>query len=234
MNVTDVDTATAAGPTDAPAECATLTLEVEGMTCASCVRRIERALTRLPGVEEASVNLATERALVVHNPTVSPLEDLKAAVEKAGYRAATPSPTSSERKAGDEALMATFSPDEYDLRRQREIDDLRDKSLVSLAVGMVMMGLMYLPLHLDMMVVAPLLLIAATGIQFWAGGIFYRAAWAAARHGSTNMNTLVAAGTSAAYGYSAFVTLWPSLAARWGFPNHLYFESAVLIIALIL
>ena len=93
---------------------------------------------------------------------------------------------------------------------------------------------MYLPLGIDMAVLAPLLLIAATVVQFWAGGIFYRAAWAAARHGGTNMNTLVAVGTSAAYGYSAFVTLWPELAARWGFPVHLYYESAVIIIALIL
>ena len=81
---------------------------------------------------------------------------------------------------------------------------------------------------------APLLLIAATVVQFWAGGVFYRAAWAAAKHGGTNMNTLVAVGTSAAYGYSAFVTLWPELSARWGFEFHLYYESAVIIIALIL
>jgi Cu+-exporting ATPase len=81
---------------------------------------------------------------------------------------------------------------------------------------------------------APILLIAATVIQFWAGSEFYRQAWAAARHGATNMNTLVVVGTSAAYIYSAFVTLWPGLAAQWNPPAHLYFESAVLIIALIL
>ena len=93
---------------------------------------------------------------------------------------------------------------------------------------------MYLPLGWDMAVVAPLLLIQATFVQVWAGGVFYRTAWAAARHGGTNMSTLVAVGTSAAYGYSAFVTLWPQLAARWGFPFHLYYEVAVIVIALIL
>jgi P-type Cu+ transporter len=96
------------------------------------------------------------------------------------------------------------------------------------------MGLMFLPLGVDMTLLAPALLIVATIVQFWAGGIFYRATWAAAKHGSANMNTLVAVGTSFAYGYSAFVTLWPSLAARWGFPYHLYYESAAIIIALIL
>ena len=88
-----------------------------------------------------------------------------------------------------------------------------------------MMAEMYLPLGWDMAVVAPLLLIQATLVQVWAGGVFYRTAWAAARHGGTNMNTLVAVGTSAAYGYSAFVTLWPQLAARWGFPFHLYLRG---------
>jgi P-type Cu+ transporter len=98
----------------------------------------------------------------------------------------------------------------------------------------VMMALMYLPLPIPMTDLAPLLLIAATVVQFWAGGVFYRAAWAAAKHGATNMNTLVAVGTSAAYLYSAFVTLWPDLAARWGFAYNLYYETAVIVIALIL
>ena len=106
--------------------------------------------------------------------------------------------------------------------------------MVSLAVGAVMMALMYLPLNLDMVLVAPLLLIAATVVQFWAGKVFYQAAWASAKHGGTNMNTLVAVGTSVAYAYSAFVTLWPTLAARWGFPFHLYYETSIIIIALIL
>ena len=101
-------------------------------------------------------------------------------------------------------------------------------------IGLFMMAEMYLPHGWDMAVVAPLLLIQATIVQVWAGSIFYKTAWAAARHGGTNMSTLVAVGTSAAYGYSAFVTLWPQLAARWGFPFHLYYEVAVIVIALIL
>src|SRR5258708_37802915 len=95
-------------------------------------------------------------------------------------------------------------------------------------------GLMYLPLNIPMDVLARVLLIVATLVQFWAGGPIYRAAWAAARHGSTNMHTLVAVGTTAAYGYSAFVTLWPRLAMEWGFPQHLYYETAGIIGSLIL
>src|SRR5256885_2189654 len=97
-----------------------------------------------------------------------------------------------------------------------------------------MITLSFLPLHIPINMLAPVLLIVATLVQFWAGAPIYRAAWAAARHGGTNMNTLIAVGTSVAYGYSAFVTLWPRLAVRWGFPQHLYFETAVIIIALIL
>jgi Cu+-exporting ATPase len=221
-------------------------LAIEGMTCASCVRRVERALSKVPGVTEASVNLATEKAHVVYDPAEAQLGGLTAAIEKAGYHVGTvqvsaltgePAPSSSDEPTAGYPEQPVSSPlriDQHQLVRQREINDLRRKSVISFAVGVVMMGLMYLPLRLDMTLVAPLLFIAATVIQFWAGGIFYRSAWAAARHGSTNMNTLVAVGTSMAYGYSAFVTLWPSLARRWGFPDHLYYESAVLIIAFIL
>src|SRR5690606_33782739 len=116
-----------------------------------------------------------------------------------------------------------------------ELASLRRRWQVSLAVGLLMMALMYVPLPLDAMdLVMPALLVVATVIQFWAGRPFYAAAWAAARHGSVNMNTLVALGTSVAYGYSAFVTLWPGVAERWGFPLHVYYETAVVILALIL
>jgi Cu+-exporting ATPase len=208
-------------------------LPIKGMTCASCVRRVERSLARVPGVQEATVNLATEKAKVSFDPTAVSLDQLGAAVEKAGYKIGA---------LADVAPAANSTPtepisspvDQHELARQREVDELKRKSLVSLAVGVAMMALMYLPLPLDLTLIAPLLLIAATAIQFWAGRVFYQSAWAAARHGSTNMNTLVALGTSAAYGYSAFVTLWPTLAQRWGFQYHLYYESAVIIIALVL
>jgi Cu+-exporting ATPase len=248
-----------------------VTFPVTGMTCASCVRRIERRLGKVDGVQDVNVNLATEKARVVFDPGLVGLPDLVTAVEKAGYGVgelphaqepvapnmlaapvpengqqatplvgtaageASPTPIGSVRTQPVGASRA--APVGRDARtdhRQREIDDLKRKSLVSLAIGAVMMALMFLPLDLDMMLLAPVMLIAATVIQVWAGATFYRAAWAAAKHGSTNMNTLVAVGTSVAFGYSAFVTLWPSLAQRWGFPYHLYYESAVIIVALVL
>jgi P-type Cu+ transporter len=210
-----------------------LVLPIEGMTCASCVRRVEKALGRVPGVDEASVNLATEKARVVFDPALVGLGELRAAVEKAGYTVGELPP---EPAATPETIVnaAPEPVDRHDLERLREIDELRRRWIVSLVAGLAMMGLMYLPLGIPMSSLAPLLLVVATPIQFWAGRGFYQAAWAAGRHGGTNMNTLVAVGTSVAYGYSAFVTLWPGLARQWGLPFDLYYETAVIIIALIL
>jgi P-type Cu+ transporter len=211
-------------------------LPIEGMTCASCVTRIERALGKVPGVREASVNLATGKARVTFDPAVATIDQLRAAVEKAGYTTGILPATStiSQLSDTDGKARAAEPVDAHERERQQELDDLRRKWVVSLGAGLGMMALMFLPLNIDMILLAPVLLIVATIVQVWAGGSFYRAAWAAAMHGSVNMNTLVAIGTSCAYGYSAFVTLWPALAARWGFPYHLYYESAIVIIALIL
>src|SRR6266545_1945882 len=233
-----------------------ITFPVTGMTCASCVRRIEKALGRGDGVAEANVNLATERATVVYEPSVATPAQLQAAIEKAGYGVRElPAPPLAQppAKTGDIGLPiagqvrdipvaqplapgrpeADSTEDAHDLGRQREIDELKRKWMVSLAAGLLMMALSFIPLNVPMDVIAPVLLIVATLVQFWAGAPIYAAAWAAARHGGTNMNTLIAVGTSVAYAYSAFVTLWPRLATQFGFPQHLYFETAVIIIALI-
>ena len=170
------------------------------------------------------------------------MAELRAAVEKAGYSLAQPRRGLVTAPGHDEILSAEtrdgFAPgraadarepsrestelvDErssLDAARQRELDDLRRAWTVSLAVGVAMMALMYLPLNVPMDVLAPVLLIAATVVQFWAGRPIYAAAWAAARHGGTNMHTLVAVGTTVAYAYSAFVTLWPRLAMQLGSP----------------
>jgi Cu+-exporting ATPase len=201
------------------------------MTCASCVRRVERALSRVEGVAEASVNLATEKARVVIEPEIVGMDALCAAVEKAGYGVRElPPPTSVAADAGAPAAVH----DPLAAERIAEIADLRRKFTVSLAAGALMMASMYLPLGIAHDIMDPLLLLVTTPIVAWAGAGFYRAAWASARHFSTNMNTLVVVGVTAAYGYSAFVTLWPGLAARWGFPLEMYFETAAFVIALVL
>jgi P-type Cu+ transporter len=209
------------------------TLVIGGMTCASCVRRVEKALVQVPGVAHAEVNLATETATVAFSGAPVAAENLAAAVAKAGYTA--------ERHGDGTGVSAPLAGgdaterDDREVARDRELADLKHKWQVSLAAGLSMMVLMYVPLPIDAMDwLMPLLLVVATIVQFWAGRVFYRAAWAAARHGSTNMNTLVALGTTVAYGYSAIVTLWPGLVERLGLPLHVYFETSIIIIALIL
>jgi P-type Cu+ transporter len=210
------------------------TLDIGGMTCASCVRRVEKALAQVPGVAHAEVNLATETATVAFSGAPVAEGDLAAAVAKAGYTA-TPKRDDADGSAPSPAPVDADDRDEREIARDRELADLKRKWQISLTAGLSMMVLMYVPLPIDAMDwLMPLLLVVATIVQFWAGRIFYRAAWAAARHGSTNMNTLVALGTTVAYGYSTVVTLWPGIVERLGLPLHVYFETSVIIIALIL
>jgi P-type Cu+ transporter len=203
-------------------------LDIGGMTCASCVGRVEKALIRLDGVEAAAVNLATEVATVTYDPARVGPDALAEAVQAAGYTATLPAPAQPDEpgRAVDDAGQR---------RRDQDLAALRRRWQITLPVGLAMMVLMYLPLPIDTMDwLMPLLLVVATLVQFWAGGPLYAAAWAAARHRAVTMNTLVALGTTVAYAYSAFVTLWPAAAERAGLPLHVYFEISVVVIALVL
>jgi len=185
-----------------------LDLAIEGMTCASCSTRVEKALARVPGVSAAIVNLATERARVRALPTVSPAA-LVAAVERAGYGAR---PAAAPAKPG---------------RPAREAVHLAAAVILSLPLIAPML-LMPFGLHAALPGVVQLVL--AGVVQFWLGARFYVSGWKAARNGSGNMDLLVALGTSAAFGLSAV-----SLARAWPGPApHLYFEASAVVITLVL
>jgi Cu+-exporting ATPase len=206
------------------------TLDIEGMTCASCVNRVTKALTRVDGVVDASVNLATESAAVTYDPQAVDPTALTAAVEKAGYGGTLRQSPRAQAPAERHDPIA-----DLDERRDAGIATLRRRWQVALATGLALMAVMYLPLYIDTMDwLMPLLLVVATVVQFWAGRDIYRQAWVNLQHRTTSMDTLVALGTGVAYGFSAFVVLWPGLAERWGLPLHLYFESALIVVALIL
>ncbi|MGY1704380.1 heavy metal translocating P-type ATPase [Geodermatophilus sp. SYSU D00697] len=212
-------------PTATPVGSETCALDIAGMTCASCVGRVERALRRVDGVLDARVNLATETASVDHDPARVTPAQLAEAVAAAGY-AATP------RGARPEDPPQPAADDDG---RDAEAAGLRRRWQVALTAGLALMVLMYVPLPLDAMDwLMPGILVVATVVQWWAGRGVYAAAWAAARHGATTMDTLVALGTAVAYGYSAFVTLWPAAAERWGLPLHVYYETSLVIVALVL
>jgi len=201
------------------------------MFCASCVRRVERALEKTSGVQEASVNLATEQATVRYLPGVAGRTDLIKAVEKAGYAVR-------ERAGGGDDVDAEAREE---AKTRRELNILKIKIVASLTVSAIMMVLMFWPVWLlgdrpveEMEDLFLPFFLMATPIQFWAGGQFYREAWRAGRHFQVNMSTLVVIGTTAAWGYSTFVTFWTETIHQSGLMAEVYFDSATIIIGLIL
>ncbi|MBA2299740.1 MAG: heavy metal translocating P-type ATPase [Chloroflexi bacterium] len=206
-------------------------LPIEGMTCASCVNRIERFLNKTEGVETATVNLATEMATIRYLPDVAAREDLVGAVEAAGYdvRAVKPS----NPAAAPVSLLDELSAD--DVERRGEERSLLRQALSSIAVAAAIMVAMFVPqTSVPMETINWLALLPATIVQAWAGRRFYRAAWRAARHRSANMDTLVAVGTSAAWLYSVVVTLVPDAIHEAGLHPETYFDSSTIIIGLVL
>ena len=207
-------------------------LPVEGMTCASCVNRIERFLKRTPGVEEAVVNLATEVATIRYLPDTVGRTELVGAIESAGYDVRATSPAADGH---DQALLGALDPSaEESALRAHEARDLLVRSVVSIGVALGIMVLMLAGRAMPMEQLNLLALVPATFVQLWAGGRFYRAAWRAARHGAANMDTLIAVGTTAAWGYSTVITLAPQLVLAAGLEPAGYFDSSTLIIGFVL
>jgi P-type Cu+ transporter len=206
-----------------------LTLSIEGMTCASCVNRIERFLDKTPGVVSATVNLATEQATVRYRPDAADETSLVKAVEAAGYDVRSrPTPDHGRPSMASELV-------EDDRDRDRASRDLLIRSVASIGVAIGIMIMMFAPqATISMTALNWIALVPATIIQVWAGSRFYRAAWRAARHGTTNMDTLVAIGTGAAWLYSVVVTIWPEPFQTAGIAPVTYFDSSTIIIGLVL
>ncbi|MEW6263235.1 MAG: heavy metal translocating P-type ATPase [Thermodesulfobacteriota bacterium] len=203
---------------------AAINVSVGGMTCAACVRRVEKALSELPGVARTGVNLATEKASVAYDPNLVGIEAIKRAIEEAGYEF---------RGIESEALR-----DVEREARQREYNSLKRRFIVSAVLtALIMIGSMphLIPALRDLPapVVFILLLILTTPVMFWAGGPFFLNAYKAARHWTTDMNTLVSLGTLSAYIYSLAATFYPRVFTGAGLEVHVYYDSAAAIITLI-
>ena len=200
-----------------------LTLNIGGMTCASCVFHVEKALKGVPGVVDASVNLATQQATVRYLDV--PLDIFRDAVADAGYAV---------QGVADDGNEET---DKERLARTGEIKAQRNRFLVAAGLGiLIFLGSFreWFPWMPSFLQNWYFLWALATPVQLWAGAQFYRAAWGAAKHRTTNMNTLIAVGTSVAYIYSAVVTVFPDLFAAEGVEATVYFDTAAIIIALII
>jgi len=209
----------------------TTELAIEEMTCASCVGRVEKALTRVPGVLEASVNLATERARVRHLAGVVTTADLEDAVKQAGY--------TSRRLSAETADTG----DQDTERRESEARSLRQSlliaALLTLPVFILEMGSHLIPpLHHWVMAVLGqqtngyIQFVLTSLVLFGPGLRFFRKGIPALLRGAPDMNSLVSVGTSAAYGYSVVATFLPEVLPK-GTAN-VYFEAAAVIVTLIL
>ena len=249
-------TPSASGPTDAEHA----VLNVDGMTCAACSARVQRSLGKVPGVQEASVNLMLANANVTFDPTQVSVEQLLQVVTRAGYEASLPAATQSALEAQDAR----------EAEQERDYRALRTRAIASGVAGVVAMvasmPLMGTASHADggatigdpvmrwamhtlspalervlpwlYAVPAPVLswgLLALTAaVMWWAGRHFYVRAWVAFRHRAADMNTLVAVGTGAAFAYSVLATVAPARFRALGLAPDVYYEAVVIIIAFIL
>ncbi len=199
------------------------TFLVKGMHCASCAITVEHELRKVPGVHEANVNLANEKATVAYDSEKINDDVLRSAVANAGYEALI----SHEFEEEDKEKIA----------REKELSDLRRKVIVSLTLGaLIVWGsfpvlMSFAPAFLKNPWIELLL---ATPVQLWAGWMFYRAAIPALRHRTANMDTLVTLGTSAAYVYSIAITAFPQIISATGAAPVPYFDVSTIIIGLIL
>ena len=200
-------------------------ISVGGMTCAACVRRVENALRKIPGVEDAAVNLATAKAIIAHAPN-----DIKpAAVEKVitdiGYEFL--------------GIVGEDREDPIEASRRAELKELKLKVIAGIALSiLIFMGSMqhWFP-FLDRVPRQPMLMILlllSIPAVFWVGSRFYGGAWKALRQKTSDMNTLVAMGSCSAFLYSAFATIWPGFFVEAGVAPHVYFDGAAMIVALVL
>lgn len=206
----------------------TLSLAVEGMTCASCVARVEKALKKVEGVQNATVNLATEKAWVAFDPTRVRLDQLQKAVSESGYTLVLP------QEGEQEALQ--FGSHKDDTYRRLRNEFIFSAVMTVPIMALSMLGMFgstaaWLPFSPDM--TNRILLVLTTPVIFVSGRRFFEGFWATAKHLTADMNTLVAVGTGSAYLYSTAVVLFPEMLGS-VHVHHVYFDTTATIITLIL
>jgi Cu+-exporting ATPase len=203
----------------------TLTINVTGMTCAACQSHVQKALEQTPGVVKAGVNLLTGEARVAFDPQKTEPAALVEAIVETGYDARLPT-------AG---LTAIEEQQEREQAQVAEARDLSVKAVVSLALGGVAMWLSMSAMAMSHSAgIHYVLLAIAVFVIGWAGRQIFTGAWKAARHGSADMNALVALGTGAAFLYSLAVTVAPEFFESRGILPEVYYEAAVLILAFVI
>jgi Cu+-exporting ATPase len=192
-----------------------VTLKVGGMMCATCVETIETALKALPGVLEANVNLGSETARVTFNPSITPVDDMKKAIEDAGYQYLGIS-----GEVSDEAEKAA---------RESDLHDKFLRFMVGFAVSIPLMLAMYVPLPVSMQALAYLMLIVATPVFVYVAAPIFRAAWIALRNRTLSMDVMYAMGTGVAYTASVLGTFSIVLTHEF-----MFYDTAIMLAAFLM
>lgn len=213
---------------------ASVTLALEGMTCASCAMRIEKGLKKVPGVLEAQVNLAAERGTVAYDPALTSVEQMVQKVEAVGYKAtplastAASAPLPSAEESGA-PFAAPSTGQEDEMSRRKAVELVRKRNLLILGIVLSLPVMILSMFFMDRFAGENLLLLALT-TPVWAlvGWEFHRGALKNLRHLSANMDTLVSLGSTAAYLLSVVATFWPQLVGSMTF-----YDTTALIVTLI-
>ena len=195
--------------------------DVQGMSCAACSARVEKTLSRQPGVVQAAVNLATATATVTYDPSACTVEALQQAVEAVGFgltpQQETPAPSEAEDKEAEQ------------LRQYRALKR-RTVWAIALALPVAVIGMAFM----DLPYANYVMWLLATPVVFGLGRGFYANAWRLLKHRTANMDTLVAVSTGIAYAFSVFNLFFPDFWRSRGIEPHVYFEASAVIIAFIL
>ena len=209
----------------------TTTLKLRGMSCAACANSIESAIRTVPGVSESNVNFGIERASVTYNPAQTDVAAIQAAVVAAGY-SAEPIQEQDLLSGDNDAERKTRQAESRDLRRKVWTGGIISAILVIGSLPMMTgLSIPLIPMWLhDFWFQA----ILTAPVQFWCGKSFYVNSWKALKRHASTMDTLIALGTSAAYFYSLFVTIFPGVLIAQGLEPSVYYETAAVIITLIL
>jgi Cu+-exporting ATPase len=202
------------------------TFTITGMSCASCANTVEKVIGRVSGVEKCTVNFAIEQATVQYNPQQTTIENIQNAVEKVGYGASV---IENKKSLSEDAKHTT---ENQEIRLKVIVAGIISAILVIGSIpAMTGLNIPFIPMWLHNFW---LQLVLATPIQFWCGWQFYTNAWKAFKQHTATMDTLIALGTSVAYFYSLFITIYPNFLIRQGLTPQVYYEAAVVIITLIL
>lgn len=207
----------------------TLTLKLRGMSCASCANNIDQAIRSVPGVMDCNVNFAAEQATINYDSQRTDLKTIQGAIDGAGYSSLVQEDIFAGEDEAETAIQ--LAEDREMLRKVIVAGAIAIIIFVGSIPMMTGLHIHFIPAFLHDYWVQ---LVLTTPVQFWCGGSFYVNGWKAMKHHTATMDTLMAVGTSAAYFYSLFVTLFPGFFAAQGLIPHVYYEVSVMVIALIL